>query len=196
MTALLFACLGAGARVPDKLHLGADWGFTATALRFHHYNYLDESIGFRVDDSGWTSDIGANGFVYLTVGFDVTDRLKLDAYAGYAGVNDNVRIVPVLVGATWFLRSGGVDGFFLYARGGEGFKPRKSGPPIIMGTAGPGFRLALSRRSSIDVKLGIQFSIDHPEVWDPVERQYISPHNIRRNDATYYGVNLGIALNL
>ena len=191
LTALVFS---ARAQEESPVHVGADWGFMATMLNFHHYNYMDEGIGYRIDDRGWSSDMGANAYAFLCASLDLGNRFNLGVIGGYAGVNDGVRVIPVELRLIYFPRSSHEDGMLVFLQGGAGFKTGEGDGIIFLGQGGAGYRLALSRRHSLDFKLCLQVSYDHPKVWDPLEQNYISERNIRRDNASYYGLGLGLGL--
>lgn len=186
--------LGARAQLAESLHLAAEWGFTATMFNYHHYNYMDEGIGFRIDDRGWSDDAGANAYAYLSAGFDVSSKFNLGLLCGYAGINDGVRVIPLEMKVFYYPWGSHSDGPFAFLQGGGGFKTGTADGMVLLGQGGGGYRLALDGRTSLDIKISLQLAYDHPKVWDPLENNYISDRNIRRNEASYYGLNIGLGL--
>jgi len=186
--------LGAGAQMPEWLHIGADWGATATVLKQHHYNYMDEAIGFRIDDQGWSAGLDRNAYAYLTVDFEILNKFSLGLMSGYAGVADGVRAIPTEMRANFYASGAHQDGLLLFLQGGAAFKVEEEKGVVFLAQAGAGWRVALNHSHSLDFKIGIQAAADRPRVWDPLEETYISERNIRRNDALYFGVNAGFAL--
>lgn len=193
----LFLCLpctlfAGGLFSNGRFHIGLGWGGSGTVLTAHHYNYLDQSIGFRIDDSGTQFGFRPHGYAELSFVYDAGEHLTLAVAGGYEGLADGRCIVPFKARISYYLSGIYSDGIFL--SGESGVPVRKRAGNAFLVQAGPGYRLALGGGCSMDFKLGVKMSYDHPKVWDPVEEEYISARNILRNNAWYYALTLGVSL--
>ena len=59
---------------------------------------------------------------------------------------------------------------------------------------GSGYRLLLTPGYSLNFRVSGRIVYDRPEVWDPIEEEYVSERNVKRNDAWYCALNLGFSL--
>ena len=193
--AILLCCQAlhaGGGSFLQRLHPGVEWGFSPSLANYHHYNYLDESIGYRINDEGWTYPYHLNAFILAGVTVDLSSRLDLSVLSGYQGVDINRRTVPLLWRASYFFCGKDRDGFLLFGDAGVFLRKRqKYGRQL---EAGAGYLISLTPHSSITFRIGGRVVYDRPDVWDPIEEEYISTRNIKRNDAWYYALNLGIGL--
>jgi hypothetical protein len=177
-----------------RLSCGIEWGYDATVIDVYHYNYLDATDGFRIDDKAAKPMIYSNGHVMAHLTVEFARRWALGLYAGYAGVQQRTRLFPLTLRSTYFMESFRDDGQFLFLEGGAGLhETRKSISPS--GRLGYGYRAVLSRRSSIDFSASLRVTADHPPIYDSSIPGYVSDENIRRSDALYGAVLLSVALN-
>ena len=63
-----------------------------------------------------------------------------------------------------------------------------------MAVFGSGYRLKLSPGSSIDFLLEMKSIFDRPKIPDPEGQGYVKAENILSNIASYYGLNLSLAI--
>ncbi len=185
-------CRGGG--FTGHIHPGISWGYSAKLLAFHHYNYLDNSIGFRIDDQQWTTSFTSNAFVQGSISFDLTRRLQSSVLCGYVGIAPGRTIVPVSIRFAFYPRYSFEDGMFYFVQSGVFFRKKASEIPSYGFLGGTGYRIMLASWLSLDLHGGISFTYDRPPVWDPLEETFIPKSNIRRNDAWYCSLNLGISL--
>lgn len=191
----LLLCLsasGGGKEFLHRIHPGLEWGYTLTYATYQHFNYLDPSIGFRIDEKGWTAPPSSNAFILGSICYDLSEYLSVSLISGYQGISKNCRSIPVLCRAHFYLSGMYTDGFFiLYDFGVNLGRPNNYGNQIQLGT---GYSFVLTPHSSIALNMGLRVVYDCPDIWDPIEEHYIPEHNIRRNDAWYCALNMGIAL--
>lgn len=188
------ASIAGGRPFHDRLHPGLEWGYSITVASYHHFNYLDESIGFRINDEGWEPESVSNAFVLGSVTVDFSDFVSLSLISGYEGLNRRVRAIPVSARLNYALRGFDTDGFSLYAGGGMLFisdKTKRRGKQLELGAV---YNIVLAPHASVGFKLGARAVTDRPDVWDPISEEFISERNIKRKDASYYALNLGIML--
>ncbi|MBP5566809.1 MAG: hypothetical protein J6X57_04895 [Bacteroidales bacterium] len=191
----LLLCLSANAGGREflrRLHPGIEWGYTLTATTHRHFNYLDPSIGFRINEEGWMGPAKSNAFIHGSLSFDATNKLSISLLSGYEGIADGCRTVPVICRANYYLSGMDSDGFYLFTDLGVNLRR-----PNTMGNhcqIGSGYSLYLAPHTSVAMFMGARVIYDRPDIWDPIEEEYIPKHNIKRNDAWYCALNIGITL--
>ena len=178
-----------------QLRYGLEWGGSTTLVSTHHYNYLDNTLGFRIDDSGTDTHRWGNAFVCAYCGLDLLPRLALSLRSGLAGIAPDRRLVPLTLRLSWHPHGSCSDGLFLLGEGGPGFPDFLEDRPMVLAIAGGGYRLQLGEKSSLDLLLTARAVLDHPAIWDEEERHYIETQNVRRNDAVHYALCLSLGLN-
>ena len=140
-----------------RFHPGVEWGMSLTPATFHHYNYLDESIGFRIK-----------------------------------GIERGKCIVPLISRLSFYLSGKEEDSIFVLTDIGIALDEMKKHCNFIQ--IGSGYRLVLTPAYSLCFITSGRVAFDHPAVWDPIEEDFISKRNIKRNDAWYCALNIGLSL--
>lgn len=183
-----------GKKGSARLSYGLEWGYDATFLEVHHYNYMDASDGFRIDDKAATPMFYSNGHATAHITLEFARCWALGLNAGYAGVFQRTRIFPLALRSTFFFDSFSSDGQFVFLEGGAGLhEMRKAISPF--GRLGYGYRFVLSRKSSMDFQASLRTVADHPPIYDSSIPGYIAEENVRRSDALYNAFILSVALN-
>ena len=193
--AALLLCLSATAGGRDflrRLHPGLEWGYTLTATTYQHFNYLDPSIGYRINDQGWTYPPRSNAFILGSLTFDLSDRFSLGLLSGYEGIDRMRRTIPLLCRGSFYPRGRDEDGVYFFSDLGLNLShPEAGGNQMQIGT---GYNIFLAPRCALAFLAGGRVTYDRPDVWDPIEEEYIPKRNIKRNDAWYFALNIGVAL--
>lgn len=187
-------CLQINAGAARRFHVGAEWGTNFTLLNFHHFNYMDEAVGFRIDDQGWEAGKGQNAYVSLCTGLDLGGKTNLSVLGGVCGLPVGRRAVTVSLKGTYLPGGTASDGVLFFIEGGGAAVWHPETASAVFARTGGGYRLMLDSHASIDVHLCLRNTYDHPRVWDEVEERYIQKRNIRRNNAWYCALELGVAL--
>ena len=185
------AIAGGGAFL-SRIHPGIDWGMSLTPASFHHYNYLDESIGFRINDEGWDYSTPLNAFVLGSVSFDVTRTFNIGILSGWQGVEHGIRIIPLITRFSFYLSGIDNDSIFVFTDLGLALNELKK--KCNYAQIGGGYRLLLTPAYSLSFRMSGRVVYNRPDVWDPIEEDYISERNIKRNDAWYCALNIGFSL--
>ena len=191
---LLICTVARGGDWAKRLHPGLSWGYSTTLLTYHHYNYQDQSIGFRIDDSGWEPGFVSNGWVMAQIAVDIAPQLAVSFLSGYQGISKGRAFFPLVARFSLYPSGMQNDGIFIFADAGLNLLESINSASAYAVQGGIGRRLAVAHRLAIDVHAGIRMAYDRPPVWDPLEEEYIAPSNVRRNDAWNYSLNFGIAL--
>ena len=177
-----------------RVIFGFEWGYDLTMLDIHHYNYMDEADGFRIDEKETDLMLYSNGHASANVSLEFARKFSLGLHAGYAGVRQNTRIFPLSLRGTWFADSYGTDGQFVFLEGGAGMhETMKTVLPFAR--LGYGYRVNLSRRASMDFSASLRGVYDHPRIYDSDNHIYIANENVRKSDACYGAIIFTIGLN-
>ena len=193
--AALLLCLsaaGGGKEFLRRIHPGIEWGHTLTAATYQHYNYLDPSIGFRINEEGWLAPPASNAYILGSISYNISETLSFSLLSGYQGISKGRRAVPVLCRAYYYFTGMQSDGFyFTYDFGVNLLATGGHGNQLQLGT---GYSMVLTPRCSVGLFASVRAVYDQPDIWDPIEEEYIPEQNIRRNDAWYCALNIGVAL--
>ena len=185
----------AGNGVPARMEYGVEWGYTATILHDYHYNYVDSSDGFRVDESATELLLRSNGLVDAYVGLDFLKHWSVSANAGYAGIFQDRRFFPVGVRVSYFLSSYDDDGLYVSAERGSGFFIKSdNGRTSHTARLGCAYRYKLSRSVAMDFMLSARAVTDHPDVYSFNLGNKVDPMYVRRSNATYGSINFTMSL--
>ena len=193
---LMLSCHWAAARDRGPLlRFGAEWGYTLPALVEYRYNYLEETIGYRIDEDGHVWQYATNGFADVFVGYDLSDYIEISLHGGLYGVSGDNRMTGLCLRGSWYGNGVFSDGFFGDLGAGGGMSNSASDILAFFVQAGGGYRVALSEWTALDFRFSLKSTFDHPRIWDKASGAYISDVNVRRNDAAYISLNFSIAVN-
>ena len=179
----------AGAKV-NRFVFGVEWGYTSSLFNIYHNNYLSPE-GIRVDDKGFEFDYSSNGHILAGVSYAFARKYEAGMYLGFIGVAQDRRLVPLSLRATFYFDSYLSDGLFCYLDGGPAFGENQN--VTLIGKLGGGYRMKLSDHFCLDFILSFHICSDHPNIFDNDDQQ-ITGDDLRRNDATYGGLNFTLAL--
>ena len=190
----LFAMVpeGVAAAQTFKLRFGAEWGTTEKFYEGHHYSFLTEDF-MRVDDTITRVEFGTNAFILGNVGVSIADFLTFSLCSGYMGVSKTRSLVPLTGKFTITPKGCYSDGILAYLDAGFGFY-NIAEIPDLLARMGAGYRYMLGNRLSLDFQGGIQMTVDHPELWDGVQQEFVPENRIRANDAVYLALTLSAVL--
>ena len=174
----------------NRFVYGVEWGYTSSLFNIYHNNYLSQE-GIRVDERGFDFDYSSNGHVLAGVSYAFARRYEAGAYLGFIGVAQDRRLFPVSLRATYYFDSYLSDGFFSYLDGGVAFGENQDA--TLIGKLGGGYRMKLSGHFCLDFLLSFHICSDHPKIFGSDDQQ-ITGDDLRRNDATYGGLNFTLAL--
>ncbi len=197
---LLFSVLGTNAadkgkpeNSPSKLTFGLEWGHVVTLRSAYHYDYFIPD-GYRVEDRGKSGRLIGNMEVYANIGYDLNAKWNLSAYLGYEGITDIHDAIPVSLRMTrYFNEKAHGDQWFTFADIGSGIGLKNPLQEILTGKLGGGYRLSLSRRTSLDFLISARFTYTHPEI--NYDNKEIPMSQINMNAAYLSAFSFGMALN-
>ena len=187
--ALMLSGPEAGAKV---FSFGVEWGANAKLGELYHYNYIDNSGG-RVDDKNSMFSYHANGHVLGKIGINLGQKFRLDVNSGYMGIADGTRVVPVTLRANIMPKGRSESGFMYFLDGGTFFNENLSDRLGLLGAAGFGYRIALTRNVGLDFLFNVRCAYDHPDIVNP-DGGFVLLENIRQNNAEYFSLGFSISL--
>lgn len=177
-----------------RILAGIEWGYDATLLYAYHFNYLETTDGFRIDDRDTQTMLYSNAHACANVTLEFAGRFALGLHAGYAGVRQRTRLFPISLRSAYFFSRYDDDSQFVFLEGGAGLHENRS-TVSPFGKAGYGYRFNLTRRASMDFSASLQCTYDHPPIYDASIPGYIPEENQLRSDALYGALVLAIGIN-
>ena len=183
---------GESADADCDVTFGIEWGYVATIQSGYHYNFFAPE-GYRVDDYGNNFGHHANADMYFHIGYDMGKYWNLSLYAGYAGIGNIHKAIPVSIRATrYFNAEKNHDRWFMFMDAGSRISIKKPVQEIAVGKIGGGYRLALSRSTGLDFLMSARMTYTHPEII--YDKQPVSIDKINRCNAFLTAISLGISL--
>ena len=191
---LLLACQGVHAISP-RFDVCVEWGYTQSFFGAYKYNILS-SEGGRIFDNESGVLFRSNADLLAGISIKLGRRHAISALGGYSGVPSRSRVMPVKIRYRYFYKDFINDGLFSFAEGGIGFKLENDLDvlPAYMGGLGAGYRIKLSPGANLDFLLAVKCILDKPKIPDPEGQGYVKAENILSNIASYYGLNLSLAI--
>lgn len=174
---------------------GLEWGYSLSFFNLRQFNYLDAD-GSRVNVDERLFKAGSNAGILASFGLNVGERCNFSISSGYMGVEDNVRLVPLIAGFTCVPAGIAESGFVFNLRAGAGMNVLDHSSILPLADIGLGYRIAFENNYGIDLKFIFRGVYDHPSIFDPTyESGYVPVENIRDDRAIYLSVGFSAAFN-
>ena len=189
---LLLASQSLSALSP-RFDLYVEWGYTQSLFGKFKYNILS-SEGGRIYDSHRGAKFCSNGDLLAGVMMKLGQKNGVTFLSGYSGVPSTSRIIPLELRYSYFCK--GFENHLIPHSIDITLKIESEFDtfPAYMAVLGSGYRLKLSPGSSIDFLLEMKSIFDRPKIPDPEGQGYVKAENILSNIASYYGLNLSLAI--
>ncbi|MBR5299510.1 MAG: hypothetical protein IKU36_04570 [Bacteroidales bacterium] len=176
----------------NKYTFGVEWGYVATFQSGYRYIFFPPE-GYRVDVMDNSFGLHNNADVYIHSGLNLNKNWNLSIYAGYAGVSDIHKVIPVsLRGTRYFGKDPLKDRWFAFVDFGSGICIKRPVQEILAGKIGGGYRMSLSRYSKLDFIFAVRMTYTHPQI--TYDQEVIVHDMIRRNNAYVSAFSVGIGL--
>ena len=187
---------GSGVLKGESVHVkyGIEWGYLASFMNTYHTVYFDPDAGYRIDGRGTDLFLYSNGYASAKLGVEFLKHYSATVLAGYCGIRQDRRVFPLTLRASYFFRSYEESGPLAFLEGGAGINFIEETAPMLC-KAGYGYRLKMSRKSSLDLMVSAQLSGDHPGIYNPEIPGYVPDILVRRSDALYGACCFSIAIN-
>ena len=175
-----------------KYTFGVEWGYVATFQSGYRYIFFPPE-GYRVDVRDNSFGLQNNADLYIHSGVNLSRSWNLSLYAGYAGVGDIHKVLPVSIRVTrYFGKDPLSDRWFAFSDLGSGICFKRPVQEILTGKIGGGYRMSLSRYSKLDFIISARMTYTHPQI--TYDQEVISQEMVRRNNAYVSALSLGIGL--
>lgn len=197
--ALLFSSLSLGhARTPGekgslRFRYGLEWGYTISISNTYHYDYTHPEDGFRVDRKDTEFYGYSNAYADLNTGIEFLKHYGVSLHAGFAGIKQERRMMPVSLRQSYFFNGYDSDGVVAFIEEGIGFHKSEDRLSYLL-KLGAAYRIALGSHESLDMGLSFRAVTDHPPVYDSDLKDDVPSEHLRKSDALYGSVNLSISL--
>jgi hypothetical protein len=176
----------------SKYTFGVEWGYVATFQSGYRYIFFPPE-GYRVDVRDNNFRLQSNADLYIHSGINLNSIWNLSLYAGYAGVGDIHKVLPVSIRATrYFGKDPLSDRWFAFTDLGSGICFKRPVQEILTGKIGGGYRMSLSRYSKLDFIISARMTYTHPQI--TYDQEVISQEMVRRNNAYVSALSLGLGL--
>ncbi len=172
---------------------GLEWGYSANINHAYHYNYTSPigRIDIRENDMCFKN----NAYVAAHVGLNCSRHLNLSIFGGYESIYRRQAVIPLSLRGTWLFGKSTMGSRWLaFLDGGWAFSTSdyKAG---VIGKAGAGYRISLSRSVKLDFMLSYEFASTDVDIYDEAGDR-VSPSRIRRNDNYFSSINFSIGITL
>ena len=175
-----------------KYTFGVEWGYVATFQSGYRYIFFPPE-GYRVDVRDNSFGLQNNADLYIHSGINLSRSWNLSLYAGYAGVGDIHKVLPISIRATrYFGKDPLSDRWFAFTDLGSGICFKRPVQEILTGKIGGGYRMSLSRYSKLDFIISARMTYTHPQI--TYDQEMISQEMVRRNNAYVSALSLGLGL--
>ena len=176
----------------SKYTFGVEWGYVATFQSGYRYIFFPPE-GYRVDVRDNSFGLQNHADLYIHSGVNLSRSWNLSLYAGYAGVGDIHKVLPVSIRATrYFGKDPLADRWFAFTDLGSGICFKRPVQEILTGKIGGGYRMSLSRYSKLDFIISARMTYTHPQI--TYDQEVISQEMVRRNNAYVSALSLGLGL--
>ena len=174
-----------------RVSYSLEWGFSPALYSSVHANYIC-SLGYRVNESEKGFAFSPNAFCLAGIGFNPGEKLNISIYSGGRGVKEE-RVFPIILGVSYFAGGMNDDGIFLRLCAGVAVHSFQQG---LAKTAsiGPGYRLKLTGKMSLNAFFSIDGMVDKPEVIDKDSGEVIPERDVRSSGSTILGASVGIGI--
>ena len=171
------------------IHLVVVYYIHLVVFDIHLVENVDILHFYHKDEEIWQN----NADLYIHSGVNLSRSWNLSLYAGYAGVGDIHKVLPVSIRATrYFGKDPLSDRWFAFTDLGSGICFKRPVQEILTGKIGGGYRMSLSRYSKLDFIISARMTYTHPQI--TYDQEIISHDMVRRNNAYVSALSLGIGL--
>ena len=165
---------------PKGFKTGIEWGIDAAFYSNHYYNFITES-GYAIRGRHNSSMFIPNGTLSLSAVYDFGNGGRLSLLAGYCGLADKYRVIPVTLRGAWFSPVTRYAGWTAFTEAGmtvrDDFKTRPD--PVI--SAGFGWRVSVSADADLEFMVRYRCALRQPPLKDPEYNTTVDQQNIRHN---------------
>ena len=196
-TLIMFAvCLLCGSPLLHArgFHAGIGWGSSMNIVQDYHFNWLEDSFGYRIDENGVEVFDAFNAWCEGFISQDIGKKNTLSLRAGWAGITKGRKLIPVTLQWDRHFSGNYADGWFVFAGGGTVFGNFTGTKLSWTAREGVGYRIQLGGGDCMDITASFRSVYDRPRIYDSEEGRYVSGRNTLRNNVWYHALSVGITL--
>ena len=175
-----------------RFTFGAEWGYVRVFYSGYHHNFFSPE-GYRADPREYGFNTISNVEGYVHGGYNLSDKYNISLYMGLTALMKYHHAIPVSVRVTRYYKTNNLgDRWFGFIDLGSGVSIKKEPDMMLSGKIGAGYRLSLSRRTSLDFIAGLRTVLTHPDIY--YYGTLIPQDKINRNNAYMSALSLSISL--
>lgn len=175
-----------------RMTFGAEWGYVFTFFSGYHNNFFSPD-GWRVNERDSGMCHFSNAEINVHIGYNLSDKWNLSAYAGCSAIQDAGFCLPVSIRATRFYKADHQgDRWLTFIDLGSGISLKKHPQEILTGKLGGGYRISLSERTKLDFLASVRMNYTHKDII--FENSEISFDRINRNNVYGCALSIGVSL--
>ncbi|MBO4427729.1 MAG: hypothetical protein J5771_04540 [Bacteroidales bacterium] len=192
---LLSLCLLCGLPLrAGGFHAGAGWGASMNVVRDYHFNYLEETFGYRIDEDGAEVFDAFNAWFEGFISQDIGKKNALSLRIGWAGIAKGRKVLPIMLQWDRHFAGNYNDGWFVFAGAGAVLGHMTGTNHSWIAREGAGYRICLGGGDCLDITASFRSVLDRPRIFDSEEGRYVSGRNTLRNNVWYHALTVGISL--
>ena len=201
---------------------GIEWGTTTSCYAKETYTFQNEEM-IAIEGSNTYTKAILNGFIEGSLGFMLTDRILLSVQAGWQGIYDTQRIYPVTMRATYYFKpawkargiQASYDEFeknsrnemwsghpanmgrskpFVLLEGGLGIPQCHQIRNSSIGKAGAGYSFQLGLGTCLELALGVQEVLAHPQIYDYLQGEIVPDERVWESRSYYTSIFVSAAI--
>ena len=176
----------------QRFTFGAEWGYVGVFYSGYHHNFFSPE-GYRADPREYGFNTISNVEGYVHGGYNLSDKYNISLYMGLTALMKYHHAIPVSVRLTRYYKTNNLgDRWFGFIDLGSGVSIKKEPDMMLSGKIGAGYRMSLSRRTSLDFIAGLRTVLTHPDIY--YYGTLIPQDKINRNNAYMSALSLSISL--
>lgn len=176
----------------ERIHFGAEWGFTLSGYKYRNFSYYD-SMDIHVTENDASFKAKASGYADVFIGIDFKQTHNVSFRSGYSYITDSRVGVPITLRYTNNINGTTNNGPFIFAE--TGIWIDKTMSTGSLGKIGIGYRKKLSRRKCLDISTSARIINDYPPIIEPGTIDIVPEDKISNNYAAYLSLSASLALN-
>lgn len=176
---------------------GAEGSAILTTASYSHFNYI-AADGYRVDRKNMDCSPSVNGELLLNAGYNIDRHLNIALFFGISGISRGETVLPLSMRLTVLFGKDPLKArWFSFIDGGTGIGTGTAARFSPVAKLGAGYRISLTRSAKLDFILSLRSIYTKPQITEFSDGDMVpvAADRIRRSEAFYNAVMLGIGLN-
>ena len=136
-----------------------------------------------------------NGTLSFSAIYDFGNGGRLSLLAGYCGLAEKYRVIPVTLRGTWYSKVTRYAGWTAFAEAGMTVRDNFKTHPDPLLSGGFGWRVSVSADAELEFMLRYRCALRRPTLRDPEYNTIVDIQNIRHNVQALHTLGLVMGLN-